>query len=105
MIKLIKSIHTFIWFIMVSAILYTLYAGFTNTQNVMLLISVSLVILKTGIPIINKLACPLTSIARKYTNDKNDNFDIYLPNWLAKHNKTIFGILFALGMILVISNM
>jgi hypothetical protein len=25
------------------------------------------------------------------------NFDIYLPNWLARHNKTIFGAIFILG--------
>lgn len=34
-----------------------------------------------------KFVCPLTLIARKYSNSTKDNFDIYLPNWLAKYTK------------------
>jgi hypothetical protein len=41
----------------------------------------------------------LTDIATRYTADRSDNFDIYLPLWLAKHNKTIFGSLFVAGLI------
>jgi hypothetical protein len=37
-----------------------------------------------------KWVCPLTLIARKYSDSPKDNFDIYLPNWLAKHNKMIY---------------
>ena len=40
---------------------------------------------------------PLTGAARRYTRDRSDNFDIFLPEWLAKHNKLIFGSLFAIG--------
>ena len=29
-------------------------------------------------------------------------FDIYLPLWLARHNKTIFGTLFAVGELFVL---
>lgn len=39
--------------------------------------------------------CPLTDIARHYSNDQRPNFDIYLPRWLARYNKWIFGVLFA----------
>jgi hypothetical protein len=39
--------------------------------------------------------CPLTDIARRYTKDQRPNFDIYLPLWLARYIKWIFGILFA----------
>jgi hypothetical protein len=45
----------------------------------------------------NRLRCPLTGVARRYTRDRSDNFDIFLPEWLAKHNKLIFGSLFAVG--------
>jgi hypothetical protein len=30
------------------------------------------------------------------------NFDIYLPNWLARNNKAIFGTLFALNGLIVL---
>jgi hypothetical protein len=29
---------------------------------------------------------------------RRDNFDIYLPLWLARRNKAIFGALFVLGV-------
>jgi hypothetical protein len=35
--------------------------------------------------------CPLTTLAARYTMDRRDNFNIYLPEWLARHNKLIFG--------------
>ena len=42
--------------------------------------------------------CPLTILAGRYTEERHDNFDIYLPLWLARHNKLIFGVLYVLGM-------
>ena len=47
-----------------------------------------------------KMKCPLTVIARKYCASSKDNFDIFLPNWLAKYSKLIYTIFF--GIILVI---
>lgn len=104
MLKTIKVIHTIIWAIMASAVFYILYAGILNIYNKLLLICIGLIILESFILFINKWTCPLTPIARKYTKDNNDNFDIYLPNWLAKHNKVIFTVLFLIGLILVIFN-
>ena len=40
--------------------------------------------------IIFRRICPLTLIARKYSDSSKDNFDIFLPNWLAKYNKVIY---------------
>jgi hypothetical protein len=31
-------------------------------------------------------------------NDRRANFDIYLPEWLARHNQRIFGSLYAIGV-------
>ncbi len=38
-----------------------------------------------------------TDLAARYTEDRRGNFDIYLPVWLARQNKTIFGTLFLAG--------
>ena len=83
---------------------YILYAGITNTFNTYLSISLVLLVFETLVLIINKWTCPLTPIAEKYTTNRKDNFDIYLPNWLAKYNKTIFGIIFLAGLSLVLFN-
>ena len=50
----------------------------------------------------NRGRCPLTGVAAKFTEDRADNFDIYLPIWLARHNKTIFGSLFLIGELSVL---
>lgn len=49
------------------------------------LISVELVILAT-----NRGRCPLTAVAARHTTERQPNFDIYLPVWLARWNKVIF---------------
>ena len=41
--------------------------------------------------------CPLTNLAARFTEDRTPNFDIYLPSWLARYNKWIFGSLFVAG--------
>jgi hypothetical protein len=44
--------------------------------------------------VLNQMRCPLTDVAARYTADRRANFDIYLPEWLARHNKTIFGTIY-----------
>lgn len=104
MLSFIKIIHTIIWTVMVVATFYIFYAGITNTFNLILYISIALLIIETTVLLLNKWTCPLTPLARKYDLGKKDNFDIYLPNWLAKYNKVIFGAIFVTGMIMVIIN-
>lgn len=48
---------------------------------------------------LNAWRCPLTGVAARYTDDRRDNFDIYLPLWLARYNKHIFGSLFVGGIL------
>jgi hypothetical protein len=48
---------------------------------------------------LNRWRCPLTAIAARYTDDRRANFDIYLPEWLARYNKQIFGPLYVAGLV------
>jgi hypothetical protein len=104
MIRLIKMVHTFIWAVMASAVFYIFYAGVTKTFGLMLWLSIGLIIIETGVLLVNRWRCPLTPVAMKYTSDRRENFDIYLPEWLAKHNKLIFSTIFLAGLLLVIRN-
>jgi hypothetical protein len=105
MLTFIKLIHTIIWVIMAVASLYILYAGLTNTSNMVLVYAILLLALETLVLIFNRWTCPLTPMAKNYTSDRKDNFDIYLPNWLAKYNKIIFGGIFVTGLCLIIIRM
>jgi hypothetical protein len=63
------------------------------------------VCLEVLILVFNSWRCPLTGVAARYTPDRRDNFDIYLPEWLARHNKGVFGTLFVLGLVFALAGL
>ena len=101
----IKILHTMIWIFFVAVIFYILYSGMANKINHLTWIAIGLVILEGLTLVIFKMFCPLTLLARKYSDSSEHNFDIYLPNWLAKYNKVIFTSIYLIGLILVIYRM
>lgn len=102
MIRFIKITHTLVWALMVSAILYILYCGLTDTNNIVLWLSIVLILSEGVVLLFNKWSCPFTAVAAKYTDNRKDNFDIYLPNMVAKYKRTFFTALFIIGIILII---
>lgn len=56
-----------------------------------------LVLLEVVVLMVNRMRCPLSAVAARHTEDRSANFDIYLPVWLARYNKLIFGALFVIG--------
>ena len=66
------------------------YAVLINKIDKYIWIGIALILGEGIVLAIFKKMCPLTIIARKYSNSNKDNFDIYLPNWLAKYNKLIY---------------
>jgi hypothetical protein len=99
-LNIIKLVHTAIWCIFVIAILYVLYAGVFDKVNMLVWICVGLVVFEAIILIVFKWKCPFTILGQKYTTNHEVGFDIFLPIWLAKNNKTIFSILFTAGLVL-----
>lgn len=100
----IKLAHTLIWIFFVTIIFYVLYSGITNQISIMTWVSIGFVFLEGVILLMFRMHCPLTYLARKYSDSQEDNFDIYLPNWIAKYNKQIFTAIFSVGLILVLYN-
>jgi hypothetical protein len=91
---IVKSVHTLIWLFFNLVLIYLFYVVITNKINYWFWIGLGLIGLECLVLVLNKWTCPLSPIARKYTDNTRDNFDIYIPNWLAKYNKIIYGILF-----------
>ena len=58
---------------------------------------IALVLFEILILAANQGSCPLTAVAARYTTDREANFDIFLPLWIAKYNKAIFGTIFVGG--------
>lgn len=95
---MIKLLHTLIWAIFVYILFYILFAVSIGKIDIFLWISISLICFEGIVLIINKGRCPLTLVAAKYSQNQEDGFDIFLPKWLAIHNKKIFTTLFIIEM-------
>ena len=95
-ITIIKIIHTIIWVFFNVVLFYMAYAVFVNRIDKYVWIGIGLILLEGVVLLSFKKMCPLTIMARKYSESTKDNFDIYLPNWLAKYNKLIYTTFFIL---------
>ena len=60
------------------------------------------VLVECGVLVLNRGRCPLTDLAARYTHERGDNFDIYLPLFVARHNKVIFGTLYVVGVLVLV---
>lgn len=89
-LMLIKALHTLVWIFFNVVIFYMLYAVLADKIDKWLWIGFGLVILEGLTLLLFKFFCPLTIIARRYSDSTRDNFDIYLPNWLARYTKLIY---------------
>ena len=98
----IKLIHTLIWAFFVVVIFYVLYSGIYDKVTIYTWIGIGLVLVEGLVLLVFKMFCPLTLVARKYSDSEKDNFDIFLPNWLAKHNKLIFTTIYVVALLLVL---
>lgn len=87
---LVKLLHTLVWLFFNVVIFYMLYAVISNKIDIWLWIGYGLVLLEGLVLLLFRFYCPLTLIARKYSDSTKENFDIYLPNWLAKYTKLIY---------------
>lgn len=101
-LTVVKIVHTLIWLFFVAAIFYILYSGISNKITITTWIAIGLIIAEGAVLVLFKMFCPLTLIARKYSDSEKDNFDIFLPNWLARHNKIIFTTIYLVGVIIVL---
>lgn len=90
---LIKLVHTAAWAFFAGCIILLPIAAFLGRFDLATIL-IGLVTLEIVVLALNRWACPLTGVAARFTTDRSDNFDIYLPLLLARYNKQVFGSLF-----------
>jgi hypothetical protein len=97
-LRAIKLLHTVVWALFAGCIvaipILTWMEMFTHAA-----VASGVVLFEVAVLMLNQFRCPLTDVAARYTDDRRDNFDIYLPLWLARYNKTIFGLLYVAGVL------
>ncbi len=93
----VKIVHTVVWVFFVACIVaipVLAHAG----ELMWAAVFAGVVFLEVLVLACNRWSCPLTPVAARYTDDRRANFDIFLPEWLAEHNKTVFGVLYLGGV-------
>ncbi|HEY0943211.1 MAG TPA: hypothetical protein VGE08_24215 [Steroidobacter sp.] len=96
-LRAIKAIHTLVWAVFAGSIVAI--PAFALAGNVRVAWGlIGFVLLEVAVLLVNGMRCPLTDVAARYTFERQDNFDIYLPLWLARHNKEVFGGLYVAGI-------
>lgn len=97
MLRAIKVAHTVVWALLVAVILAIPVMAWQD-RFVAAGWLTAIMLVEVAVLLLNGWRCPLTDLAARYTDDRCANFDIYLPLWLATHNKRIFGSVFAAGV-------
>lgn len=94
----IKAFHTLVWALFVFCIGAIPVASLFGRHGTAAVFA-AIVFAEVIVLALNNWTCPLTPVAARYTEDREPNFDIYLPVWLARYNKHIFGPLYLAGVI------
>jgi hypothetical protein len=102
LIVAIKLLHTAIWALLAACTLALPITGLIRRFDLAVIIT-AIIALECAALALNKGRCPLTNLAAEFTAERADNFDIYLPNWIARYNKQIFGFLFIAGELVVLA--
>lgn len=101
-LRIVKLVHTMVWALFAGCIvaipLFAWRGLLTWAAVLIAIVFVEVIVLAA-----NRMRCPLTDVAARFTDDRADNFDIYLPVWLARYNKVIFGALFAAGVLITLA--
>ena len=102
MLTAIKVLHTVVWALLAGAIVALPFLAIQGAFRWAAIISIA-IFFEGVVLLANGWRCPMTNWAAKYTADRSPNFDIYMPNWLARHNKTIFTALFLVNEAFVLA--
>ena len=98
-LRAIRVLHTVVWAFLAGIIVAIPFVAWRR-QFALFLALTAIVLVEVAVLAANKMRCPLTAVAARYTDDRRDNFDIYLPLTVARYNKEIFGSLFVAGLLL-----
>lgn len=94
----IRILHTVIWaFFAACIVAIPVFTALSQFWIAAFLAAI--VLFEVAVLLLNRLTCPLTNVAARYTDDRRANFDIYLPEWLARNNKFIFGTLYLAALV------
>ncbi len=100
-LRWIKLVHTVVWAVFAGAIIAIPVLAWQDRFAGAGVLA-AFVLVEVAVLAFNRMRCPLTNVAARYTDDRRPNFDIYLPRWLAATNKPVFGTLYVGGLLVTL---
>ncbi len=100
----VRSVHTAIYIVMASSVLFIDYCGITRHRGFLLAAALALVSLESIVFLGNGMKCPLTRLARKYGAVSGYAFDTLFPEKCTRHTFRVFGGLLVVGIVLLAIN-
>src|SRR5688500_14509546 len=100
-LRAVKIVHTLAWAVFAGCIVALPVAAYLEEFQLAVIL-IAIVLVEVIVLLANRLRCPLTDVAARYTSDRRANFDIYLPLWVARYNKEIFCTIFVFAMLFII---
>lgn len=97
----VRLLHTVVWAGFAGCIVAIPIAALTGALGLAAVL-IAVVLVEVAVLLANRRRCPLTAVAARYTDDRAPNFDIFLPEWLARHNQTVFGWLYLCGIVVTL---
>jgi hypothetical protein len=100
--RAVKIVHTIVWAFFAGSILGIFACAWAGAHQGAAVFT-ALVMIEVAVLALNGLRCPLTAVAARYAADPENDIDIYIPRWLAKHNKLVFGTLYVVAILFAAS--
>ena len=101
-LTLVRSVHTAIYFLMASCVLFVLYAGISGARGAWLGLALTLVCGESLVFAVSGMKCPLTALAVRYGARHGAVFDTFLPERFTRHTLRVFAMaILGLGLVLL----
>ena len=97
----IKVVHTVIFWILSSCVVYALFSGIANRVTWWTWIAVGLLFVESIVLVASGCTCPLTILAERQGAVRGAVADIFLPKWLADRIFPICGTAYGVALVLI----
>ena len=98
---LIKVVHTMVFVVISACLVYVLYCGITRTYDWTLLLALGAILTNGLALLLNRMRCPLTTLARRYGDENGAVSDIFLPRWFAGNLFRVASVSFSAELIVL----
>jgi hypothetical protein len=98
----IKLVHTLIFWVLSTCVLYSLFSGVADHLTTWTWIAVGAILVEGIVLAAFGGTCPLTLLAERLGAARGSVADIFLPKWLAERIFPICGTTYALALLLIL---